>query len=83
MTDSIFHSGELQVQRISGEDYFAARNSSLIADQIRPGVANFVNTQSYFFAASQDENGAVWASILAGAAGFMNAKDPTRLDMDP
>ncbi|MCF0069571.1 pyridoxamine 5'-phosphate oxidase family protein [Dyadobacter sp. CY261] len=83
MPDSVFHTGELYVQRNAGEEHFAMQNGSIVRNVIAGGAANFVSEQQFFFAASQDTEGNVWASVLSGAPGFVQLTDMHSLLFDP
>ena len=70
-----FHSGEIAVQERAG----ARREGSLNGDGIRSFVplqlGRFLGTQSLAVIAAVDARGNMWASLLAGAAGFIELQD--------
>lgn len=79
MSGSVFHNGELYVQQSTGEEYFAMQNGSIVKDSIAGGAVNFVYNQKFFFASSEDKNGMIWASVLAGNPGFLEIPDSHHL----
>ncbi len=81
-TATPFHAGELQVQRRTGEAAAGARNGSVITDTILAGAIPFLAQQPFLVLGSIDTDGAVWASVLFGSPGFLDASDPRRLEID-
>ena len=70
-----YHEGELEMQARAGVQMMAQRIGRGIRSEM-PSIAQmFLQEQMIAVAASIDENGAVWASILAGQPGFMSALD--------
>ncbi|PCI39638.1 MAG: pyridoxamine 5'-phosphate oxidase [Elusimicrobia bacterium] len=84
-----FHEGELQVQKKAGEEAIAQRNGVVIANEILRGGLPFIRQQPMVVLGSVDELGSVWASILTGDRGFMDADEHslelnlTRVDKNP
>lgn len=70
-----FHAGELQAQRNAQEQQMAARNSANVVDHIMRGALPFVRQQTMLYVASIDRHGHVWASMLFGAAGFLQPSE--------
>jgi len=72
---SAFHAGEIEVQArlLARED--ADRVGRIIASDIPPSVRSFLQGQRMAVAASLDEQGQPWASLLTGPAGFIQAAD--------
>ncbi|MBE9463601.1 pyridoxamine 5'-phosphate oxidase family protein [Dyadobacter subterraneus] len=83
MANSVFHSGELYVQQSTGEEYFAMQNGSIIKDVIGGGAVNFVQSQKFFLAASQDREGNIWPSVLSGDPGFVVVTDAHHILLNP
>jgi predicted pyridoxine 5'-phosphate oxidase superfamily flavin-nucleotide-binding protein len=79
---STFHEGELLVQERAGESHIAARNGRGISNRILPGAMPFLAQQRMLFAGSQDERGAVWASLLFGESGFVTTRDERTVRID-
>jgi uncharacterized protein len=66
-----FHSGELAVQRRAGKASGAIIRTSI------PGIAaEFLITRPAIVIAGRDPSGRVWATMLTGEPGFMQAPDP-------
>lgn len=87
---SPFHSGETEIQRRAGVEDMAEMVGGGIGSRIPAGAQNFLIRQRLAVAASLDESGRPWASLLAGAPGFIAAADPQlirakvpRVDGDP
>ncbi|MDF2963331.1 MAG: pyridoxamine 5-phosphate oxidase [Paenibacillus sp.] len=72
---SVYHSGELSVQKIAGAEVVAQQNSRTIRPDIPKGAVAFLKSQSLIIAASIDENGRVWSSFLTGEPGFIDVED--------
>lgn len=72
---SVFHPGEIAVQKQAGTYSGAGR----IGGGIRPAIPRmfreFMEEQAFAVAASMDEAGCVWASALTGEPGFIRALD--------
>lgn len=70
-----FHAGELAAQRNAQEQDIAARNSANVANHIIRGALPFVRQQTTLYVGSIDQQGRVWASMLFGAAGFLQPSE--------
>lgn len=70
-----FHEGELEMQARAGVAQEAQAVGRIIASELSPAARRFVARQRFAVAASLDARGAVWASVLAGAAGFLSPVD--------
>ena len=77
-----YHGGELAVQARAGVRGIAEMNERVIKTTINAGVQRFLQEQPMAFAASVDDLGRVWASVLAGLSGFMVAVDERTLHVD-
>lgn len=80
MTPSRFHAGELQVQARAGvpADY-AQRASAAIRDHMPDPHRQFFGQLPLFFLGALDADGQPWATVLAGAPGFVTAPDARTL----
>ena len=78
---SIFHEGELAVQRRAGAIAQGQNSGQMISEKIIPGAIKFVGKQPFVVVGSVDETENVWASIVVGQTGFMSA-EPQSLDID-
>ena len=70
---SPFHEGELRVQQRAGEAERANKPGHAISDTIIPGAIGFIGQQQMAVIGSIDPQQNVWASVLFGEAGFMDA----------
>ena len=70
-----FHEGELQAQQLAGETAEGESNGAMIDDKLMLGALNFIRAQKMAILSSRDAPGRRWASILLGAAGFMEPQD--------
>lgn len=71
----VFHEGELQVQAAAGVCGTASRVATSIRDAIPPAAQEFLSRQPMVIASYTAPSGRVWASLLAGAPGFMSTTD--------
>lgn len=62
----MYHTGEEQAQLITGEKAVGDRNGRIVTNKIIPGAINFIQNQPFFIASSMNENGEIWASVIAG-----------------
>lgn len=71
----IFHKGELAVQAQAGVQEMASRVGKSIRSVIPLAAQEFLSSQPFAVLSSIDQQGRVWASILAGQPGFMRTLD--------
>ena len=74
-----FHAGETFVQRRAGVADEAESVGRIVGDSISSAAARFLQDQRLAVAASLDEGGRPWASVLSGPAGFLHTVDARRL----
>jgi predicted pyridoxine 5'-phosphate oxidase superfamily flavin-nucleotide-binding protein len=79
LKDVTFHSGEREVQARAGVADEARDVGRIIGRTVTPPVARFLARQRLAVAASLDAEGRVWASLLAGPAGFLSTADPSHV----
>ncbi len=72
---SAFHEGEQEVQERVGVAAMAERLSNGIHSVLPPISQEFLRHQPMVIVGSVDAEGAVWASLLTGEPGFMQALD--------
>lgn len=72
MSSSIYHSGELTVQAHAGVQVEAERLGKFIGSSIPPAVQDFLDSQRMAIASTVG-NSQVWASLLTGESGFVEA----------
>lgn len=80
--EDIFHSGERQVQRMTGEAIIANSVGRIVNDVIAGGAINFIEKQPLVVVSSIDSIGHVWASLLIGDFGFAKVSTPKILVFD-
>ena len=77
---SLFHEGELAVQRRAGVEEIARRvGMGNLGDALGPELDDFLAEQAFVVVASRDARNRVWASLLVGEPGFARALDERRL----
>ena len=79
---SKYHSGELEVQTRAGVQDTARRVAGVIRSAMPPVAREFLSDQRMVVVSTVDSYGRVWASILAGEPGFMQAVDERTLRID-
>jgi len=77
-----YHQGELEAQEKVGERTIGERNGRMVADQIIAGAIKFIEKQPFCIAGSVTPTGEVWASVLAGSAGYVKVTNPRNLEID-
>jgi len=80
MNPSRFHAGELQVQARAGVPAeYAQRASAAIRDHMPDQHRQFFGQLPLFFLGALGADGQPWATVLAGAPGFVTAPDARTL----
>jgi uncharacterized protein len=74
-----FHEGERAVQRRAGAERMAAQVGRNIVSFVPAEFGAFPSRQPFVVVASQDQDGRVWASLIAGGAGFARALDDRQI----
>ena len=74
-----FHPGEIAVQERAGVRGMARKIGTGIHSEIPPRAKEFLFDRDFAVVASVGPRGSVWASLLTGAPGFLEAVDETRL----
>jgi len=77
-----FHAGELAVQERAGVQNDASRLGKGIRSALQPAQQDFLRGQRLAVASSVDANGKVWASLLTGEPGFIQAVDERTIQID-
>ena len=77
-----YHEGELQVQNRAGVRTEGERNGAVISDSIIRGALRFIDQQSMVVLGSIDSDKNIWASILTGRTGFIEAKSERTITFD-
>lgn len=79
---SIYHEGELAVQKQAGVSVMAQRVGGMIRPTIPYNMWHFIDNQSMVIVGSVDKDERVWASILTGTPGFIHLIDDSTLVFD-
>ncbi|MER8012205.1 pyridoxamine 5'-phosphate oxidase family protein [Streptomyces sp. NPDC094149] len=79
---TIYHPGEVEVQRRAGLESAASSSGRAIKDTIPPIAAEFLAAQPMVVIGGTDRHGQVWSSLLTGPAGFMRAADEHTLAVE-
>jgi uncharacterized protein len=79
--DEPFHAGELEMQRRAEVVDEARAVGRIIGSSVPAGAARFLAGQRLALTSSLEPAGRVWASLLAGPAGFVSAVDPELLSI--
>ena len=77
-----YHEGELQVQDRAGVRTEGERNGAVISDSIIRGALRFIDQQNMVVLGSIDSDKNIWASILTGQTGFMEATSEQTITFD-
>jgi len=80
MSNSVWHEGELEVQRRAGVAAEASELQGMIRPGLPPSMAIFLGQRQFVALASIDAKDRVWASVLVGAPGFLRAIDPVSIE---
>lgn len=72
MADSVYHRGELEVQRRAGVEHMARRIGTGVRSEIPPVAEEFLAQRRWVVLSTTDGEGRPWASILNGAPGFVS-----------
>jgi uncharacterized protein len=70
-----YHDGEIAVQKRAGARRQADKLAALIGGSLSPDRREFVAAQRMAVLGTVDRQGRVWASVVAGEAGFLQALD--------
>ena len=76
---SIYHAGELSVQRQAGVEAQARRIGQGLKATMPPAAQAFLQQQPMVLVGSSNANGQVWASLLTGTPGFLMPVDERTL----
>ena len=74
---SVFHEGELAVQRLAGVRAEADRLSGMLAPPHLDGAARFLGERTFAALTGRDAEGRLWTSPLVGPPGFLDAEATT------
>ncbi|MEO0898267.1 MAG: pyridoxamine 5'-phosphate oxidase family protein [Bacteroidota bacterium] len=78
---TIFHAGEIAVQKLTGEQETANLVGRMIKDEL-PNMANeFIRQQQMVIIGSSTDGDFLWTSMLLGERGFAEVKNPKQLEI--
>jgi predicted pyridoxine 5'-phosphate oxidase superfamily flavin-nucleotide-binding protein len=72
---AVYHAGQLEVQARAGVRQEASRLGRIVRPSLPPVAQDFLLEQRLVVVGSVEPGGRVWASALAGPAGFARAED--------
>ncbi|MFF7181281.1 pyridoxamine 5'-phosphate oxidase family protein [Streptomyces sp. NPDC008121] len=78
----VYHHGERSVQERAGLLDHAGFSSGAIKSEIPDIAVDFLAQQPMLVIGAADDHGALWASLLTGAPGFLTATGPASLTVD-
>ena len=79
---SIYHEGEKTVQSLAGRQFEAAQLSGMIRPTLVLAAKRLLESQSLAVAGTIDAVGRVWASLLTGKPGFLQAQSERLVQID-
>lgn len=79
---NIFHSGQLAVQRITGEEKIAEMRIPMLKTSLHPRSLPFIEHQVVAFPGSEDSDGNIWLSLLVGERGFITTPSLQEIQFD-
>lgn len=72
---TVYHAGELAVQRRLGQSDIAARLSRMVRAEIPDAAAHFLAEQPMVVLAAADDASRIWAGLVTGPPGFLHVLD--------
>jgi hypothetical protein len=81
MNHKMYHEGEIAIQRQNGVENAARMTAAAIQDHIPHGAMSFIAQQSMAVIGSLDTQGRVWASLVLGQPGFLQAINDQSLQL--
>jgi len=78
---SPFHEGELEVQRLAGEQEIATKVGDLIQETVLPRALDFIRQQSVIWIGIEDQENLLWAFPLFGSPGFINPNEGEMIEI--
>lgn len=72
---TVYHPGELAVQRRLGQSDIAARLSRMVRDEIPDAAAEFLADQPMVVLAAADDADRIWTGLVTGPPGFVHVTD--------
>lgn len=81
MIGPVYHAGELAVQKRAGVAEQARHVSAIIRSYVPSIAAEFLQNQRMVVLSTRDSKNQVWASVLTGPAGFIQALDSETVEI--
>jgi predicted pyridoxine 5'-phosphate oxidase superfamily flavin-nucleotide-binding protein len=81
MSDSVWHEGELEVQRRAGVASEAGELQGMVRPGMAPPLAVFLSQRQFAVLGTLDASDRVWASVVVGDIGFIRALDPYTVEI--
>lgn len=78
----VFHTGQLAVQKITGEEEIAKARIPMIQSSLHPRSVSFIEHQVLAFLGSEDLNEDIWLSLLVGERGFISIPSLQEIKFD-
>ncbi|MGE5114319.1 MAG: pyridoxamine 5'-phosphate oxidase family protein [Acidobacteriaceae bacterium] len=78
---SIWHEGELEVQKRAGVASKAERLQGMVRQFLPPSAQHFLLERQFAVLSSVDSRGRVWASVVSGQPGFLQSSDPRTIEI--
>ena len=79
---SVYHDGEKTVQSLAGRQFEAAQLSGMIRPTLVLASKRFLESQHLAVVGTVDAVGRVWASLLTGSPGFLQARSERLIQID-
>jgi uncharacterized protein len=80
MSKSVWHDGELEVQRRAGVASEAEELQGMVRPGLSPQMLVFIAQRQFAVVASIDDKDRPWASVLVGKPGFLRTPDPLTIE---
>jgi len=80
--DSIYHSGELYMQKAAGAEEAAANTGRMVLPIIAHQYIGFIHSQPFVIVGGADKQGRIWGSLLSGNPGFLKVIDEQTLRVE-
>ncbi len=78
----LFHEGELELQRLTGEQDIAEKVGRLVQNSIAPQQLDFIRKQSVLWVGIEDQENLLWAFPLFGSPGFINPGEGKLIEIE-
>ncbi len=79
---TLFHAGEISVQRRMGQGQIAERVARMVRPEIPGAAADFLTEQPMVVISAADDSDRLWAGLITGPPGFVHAEDARTVVID-